>query len=92
LLSPVIPTSRTVKGGTGGGWANLHRRRLYGLIALNMLGINGTTDYRSSNSTSPSSTGKGARRSPIPNGSVPPTARASNMAAICAGSTAKRWF
>jgi non-heme chloroperoxidase len=41
LLSPVIPTSRTVKGGTGGGWANLHRRRLYGLIALNMLGIHG---------------------------------------------------
>jgi non-heme chloroperoxidase len=41
LLSPVIPTSPTVKGGTAGGWANLHPQRLYGLIALNMLGIHG---------------------------------------------------
>jgi non-heme chloroperoxidase len=41
LLSPVIPTSPAVKGGTAGGWANLHRRRLYGLIALNTLGIHG---------------------------------------------------
>jgi alpha-beta hydrolase superfamily lysophospholipase len=41
LLSPVIPTSPTVKGGTAGGWANLHPQRLYGLIMLNMLGIHG---------------------------------------------------
>jgi alpha-beta hydrolase superfamily lysophospholipase len=41
LLSPVIPTSPTIKGGTAGGWANLHRQRLYGLIALNTLGVHG---------------------------------------------------
>jgi pimeloyl-ACP methyl ester carboxylesterase len=40
-MSPVIPTSPAVKGGTAGGWANLHRQRLYGLIALNTLGIHG---------------------------------------------------
>jgi non-heme chloroperoxidase len=41
LLSPVIPTSPAIKGGTAGGWANLHRQRLYGLIVLNTLGIHG---------------------------------------------------
>jgi hypothetical protein len=41
LLSPIILTSPTVKNGTAGGWANLHQRRLYGVIALNILGIHG---------------------------------------------------
>lgn len=39
LLSPVIPTSPSVRGGTAGGWANLHRRRLFGLLALNAFGL-----------------------------------------------------
>ena len=41
LLAPVIPTSPAVKGGDAGGWANLHRRRLFGLIVLGMLGFHG---------------------------------------------------
>lgn len=41
LLSPLIPTSQSVKGGDAGGWAKLHRRRLFGLLALNALGIHG---------------------------------------------------
>ena len=41
LLSPLIPTSPSVKGGDAGGWASLHERRLFGLLALNALGING---------------------------------------------------
>jgi non-heme chloroperoxidase len=41
LLAPIIPRSAAVKGGTAGGWANLHWRRLYGLIALNAVGIHG---------------------------------------------------
>jgi len=41
LLSPVIPTSPAVRGGTAGGWASLHLRRLYGLLALNAIGIHG---------------------------------------------------
>jgi non-heme chloroperoxidase len=41
LLSPVIPTSPAVRGGTAGGWASLHLRRLYGLLALNAIGIRG---------------------------------------------------
>jgi non-heme chloroperoxidase len=41
VLSPVIPTSPAVRAGTAGGWANLHMRRLYGLLALNAIGIRG---------------------------------------------------
>jgi hypothetical protein len=41
LLAPIIPTSRAIKQGTAGGWANLHVRRLYGLLALNAVGIRG---------------------------------------------------
>jgi len=41
LLSPVIPTSRTLREGSGGGWAQLHMRRLIGLLILNALGIRG---------------------------------------------------
>ncbi|MCP3728766.1 lysophospholipase, partial [Paraburkholderia sp. CNPSo 3272] len=41
LSSPVIPTSRTLREGAGGGWAQLHARRLIGLIILNALGIRG---------------------------------------------------
>jgi non-heme chloroperoxidase len=40
-LSPVIPTSPAVRAGTAGGWATLHFRRLYGLLALNAIGIRG---------------------------------------------------
>jgi hypothetical protein len=41
VLSPVIPTAPAVRGGTAGDWANLHMRRLYGLLALNAVGIRG---------------------------------------------------
>jgi len=41
LLAPIIPRSPAVKGGTAGGWANLHWQRLYGLLALNAIGIHG---------------------------------------------------
>jgi pimeloyl-ACP methyl ester carboxylesterase len=41
LLAPIIPRSPSVRGGTAGGWANLHFRRLYGLLALNAVGIHG---------------------------------------------------
>jgi alpha-beta hydrolase superfamily lysophospholipase len=41
LLAPIIPTSPAIKQGTAGGWANLHVRRLYGLLALNAIGIRG---------------------------------------------------
>jgi non-heme chloroperoxidase len=40
-LSPVIPTSSTLREGTAGGWAQLHMRRLIGLIVLNAFGIRG---------------------------------------------------
>jgi len=39
LLSPVIPVSPAVRQGSAGGWANVHRQRLFGLLALNALGI-----------------------------------------------------
>jgi pimeloyl-ACP methyl ester carboxylesterase len=41
LLAPIIPRSPSVRGGTAGGWAMLHWRRLYGLLALNAIGIHG---------------------------------------------------
>lgn len=41
LLAPIIPRSPSVRGGTAGGWASLHWRRLYGLLALNAIGIHG---------------------------------------------------
>lgn len=44
LLSPIIPTSPAVRGGTAGGWASLHAKRLYGLLFMNALGIHGFDD------------------------------------------------
>jgi non-heme chloroperoxidase len=41
LMSPIIPRSPSVRSGTAGGWASLHWRRLYGLLALNAIGIHG---------------------------------------------------
>jgi non-heme chloroperoxidase len=41
LLAPIIPRSPAVRGGDAGGWSILHWRRLYGLLALNALGIHG---------------------------------------------------
>jgi pimeloyl-ACP methyl ester carboxylesterase len=41
LLAPIIPRSAAVRGGTAGGWAVLNMRRLYGLLALNAIGIHG---------------------------------------------------
>ena len=41
LLAPAIPTSPAMRQGTAGGWASLHLRRLYGLLALNAIGIHG---------------------------------------------------
>ena len=40
-LAPIIPRSPSVRGGTAGGWANIHWRRLFGLLALNAVGIHG---------------------------------------------------
>jgi pimeloyl-ACP methyl ester carboxylesterase len=41
LLAPAIPTSNAMRQGTGGGWASVHLRRLYGLVALNVIGVHG---------------------------------------------------
>jgi non-heme chloroperoxidase len=41
LMAPIIPRSPAVRGGDAGGWAILHWKRLYGLIALNAIGIHG---------------------------------------------------
>lgn len=41
IMSPIIPRSPAVRGGDAGGWAILHWKRLYGLIALNTIGIDG---------------------------------------------------
>ena len=41
LLSPVIPLAPTPRGGDAGGWAHLHRSRLYGLLVLNAVGVTG---------------------------------------------------
>jgi non-heme chloroperoxidase len=41
LLAPIILRSPAVKGDSAGGWANLYWRRLFGLLALNAIGING---------------------------------------------------
>lgn len=41
LLAPAIPVSPAMRQGTAGGWANLNFRRLYGLLALNIIGIHG---------------------------------------------------
>jgi non-heme chloroperoxidase len=41
LMSPIIPRSPAVRGGNAGGWTILHWKRIYGLIALNTLGIPG---------------------------------------------------
>ncbi|RAR65938.1 alpha-beta hydrolase superfamily lysophospholipase [Paraburkholderia unamae] len=39
--SPVIPASPTLRTGSSGGWAQLHMRRLIGLVILNAFGIRG---------------------------------------------------
>jgi non-heme chloroperoxidase len=41
LIAPIIPRSPAVRGGTAGGWTILHWKRVYGLIALNIVGIRG---------------------------------------------------
>jgi len=41
LLAPIIPRAPSVRGGNAGGWANLHFKRLFGLLALNAIGIRG---------------------------------------------------
>jgi pimeloyl-ACP methyl ester carboxylesterase len=41
LLAPIIPLSKTLRAGDAGDWANLHWKRLYGLLALNAVGIHG---------------------------------------------------
>jgi pimeloyl-ACP methyl ester carboxylesterase len=91
LLSPVIPTSRTVKGGTG-GWANLHRQRLYGLIALNMLGIHGYDGLPIVEFNKPEQYWDESETLPYSYRLSACTARASNMTAISARSTTRRWF
>jgi non-heme chloroperoxidase len=39
ILSPAIPTSPTLRGGSAGGWARVHLRRLIGLHVMNAFGI-----------------------------------------------------
>lgn len=41
MLSPIIPASPAIRSGSSGGWANLHMRRLLGLLTLNSVGIRG---------------------------------------------------
>jgi pimeloyl-ACP methyl ester carboxylesterase len=41
LLAPIVPVSPSIRGGDAGGWASLHFKRLYGLLALNAIGITG---------------------------------------------------
>lgn len=41
MLSPVIPTSPTLRGRASGGWAQVHLRRIIGLLVLNSLGVRG---------------------------------------------------
>jgi pimeloyl-ACP methyl ester carboxylesterase len=41
VLAPAIPLGPAVRGGDGGGWASVHLRRIYGLTALNAIGIHG---------------------------------------------------
>jgi non-heme chloroperoxidase len=41
LLAPIIPRAPSVRGGDAGGWANMNFKRLFGLLALNAIGIHG---------------------------------------------------
>ncbi len=41
LLAPFIPRAPSVRGSDAGGWANLNLKRLFGLLALNAIGIHG---------------------------------------------------
>jgi non-heme chloroperoxidase len=41
LMAPIIPRSPAVRGGNAGGWSILHWKRIYGLTALNAIGIRG---------------------------------------------------
>lgn len=41
MLSPVIPTSSTLRAGSAGGWAQVSMLRLSGLLVMNAFGIRG---------------------------------------------------
>jgi non-heme chloroperoxidase len=41
LLAPIILRAPSIRGGEAGGWANTNFRRLFGLLALNAIGIHG---------------------------------------------------
>jgi alpha-beta hydrolase superfamily lysophospholipase len=41
LLSPILPLSPVIRGSNAGGWASLNQSRMYGLLALNAVGIQG---------------------------------------------------
>ena len=41
MLAPILPTSPAIRGGNAGGWARLHLKRMFGLIALNAMGVRG---------------------------------------------------
>ena len=41
LMAPIIPRSPAVRSGDAGGWAVVHWKRLYGLLALNLVNIHG---------------------------------------------------
>ncbi len=41
IMTPIIPQSPVVRGGTAGGWVNLNLKRLFGLLVLNAIGIHG---------------------------------------------------
>lgn len=41
LLAPIILRAPSVRSGDAGGWANVNFKRLFGLLALNAIGIHG---------------------------------------------------
>jgi non-heme chloroperoxidase len=41
IMTPIIPRSPVVRGGTAGGWAVVNLKRVFGLVALNLIGIHG---------------------------------------------------
>jgi len=44
LIAPIIPRSPAVRAGNTGGWSILRWKRIYRLIALNTIGVNGFND------------------------------------------------
>ena len=91
LLAPAIPTSPAMRQGTAGGWASLNFRRLYGLLALNAIGIHGFNGLPVIEFNKPPSSGTAPRRCRTPTGSTSPTIRATDIRTIFVLSAGRRW-